>query len=105
MGIVGHDQRVDLQTAKPQLHGRDLGRGRVELRYKKSLSQGVNIYSQRDGETEWKLLRRDMDPPFVDERPMLVDGKPELRHYRCRYVLHDEEIGHVSDVVVVSCAP
>jgi hypothetical protein len=104
-GIVGHEPSVDLKTSKPKLHGKDLGRGRVQLRYKKLTSHGVNVYSQRGDETEWKLLSRDTDPPAFDERPLLVEGKPELRRYRCRYVLHDEEIGEWSDVVEISCAP
>jgi hypothetical protein len=104
-GIVGHEPSVNLREAKPKLHGKDLGRGRVQLRYNKSISQGVNIYSQRGDETEWKLLTRDLRPPAFDERPLLVAGKPELRRYRCRYVVRDEEIGDWSNVTVVSCAP
>lgn len=104
-GIIGHEPAVDLKTSKPQLRGKDLGSGRVQLRYKKLTSHGVNIYCQRGEETEWRLLRRSIDPPFVDVRPMLVEGKPELRRYRCRYCLHDEDIGEWSDVTVVSCAP
>ncbi|MGZ4987157.1 MAG: hypothetical protein ACXWBP_03870 [Limisphaerales bacterium] len=104
-GIVGHEPSVDLKTSKPKLRGKDLGRGRVQLRYKKLTSHGVKIYGQRDDETEWKLLLYDNNPPAFDEREMLVAGKPELRRYRCRYVLHDEEIGDWSDVTVVSCAP
>jgi hypothetical protein len=46
-----------------------------------------------------------MHPPFSDEREMLVAGKPELRRYRGRFVVHDEEIGEWSDVVEISCAP
>src|SRR5436190_14360299 len=57
-GIVGHEPTVDLQTSKPRLRAKDLGRGRVQLRYNKSISQGVNIYCQRGDETEWKLWTR-----------------------------------------------
>ena len=33
------------------------------------------------------------------------DGKPELREYKCVYLLNDEEIRLFSDEVVVNCAP
>jgi hypothetical protein len=104
-GIIGHEPSIDLKVAKPRMRGKDLGRGRVHLRYKKLTSHGVNIYCQRGEETAWKLLMFDGNPPAFDERKLLVEGQPEMRRYRCRYVLHDEEIGELSDVVVVSCAP
>ena len=42
--------------------------------------------------------------PYIDNRPLLVATKPELRKYKCVYVLNDEEIGLFSDEVVVNCA-
>ena len=43
--------------------------------------------------------------PYVDNRPCLVAGQPEVRRYKCIYVTHDAEIGQFSDEVPVSCAP
>ena len=37
--------------------------------------------TRRDGDTDFKFLARDTVPPYVDNRPMLVPGKPELREY------------------------
>ena len=40
---------------------------------------GMNLYSQRDGDPDFELLSRDTRSPYVDNRPLLVVGKPELR--------------------------
>jgi len=76
-----------------------------ELEFKLANRQGVNIYSRRDGDTDFKFLARDTVPPYLDNRPMLVAGKPELRDYKAVYVVSDAEIGLFSDEVMVNCAP
>ena len=43
--------------------------------------------------------------PYIDNRPLLVATKPELREYKAVYVQSDAEIGLFSDEVVVNCAP
>ena len=65
----------------------------------------MNIYSQRDGDTDFKLLSRDTHSPYVDNRPMLVAGKPELRQYRAIFVVADQEVSQFSDDLTVNCAP
>ena len=40
-----------------------------------------------------------------DSRPLLVTNQLETRTYTAFYVLHDEEIGLVSDAVSVVCKP
>jgi hypothetical protein len=43
--------------------------------------------------------------PYIDNRPLFVASKPELREYKAVYVQNDDEIGLFSDEVVVNCAP
>ena len=81
------------------------GGGVVELDFDKSISDGVNIYSNRGTEADFTFLARDTVQPYVDNRPLLAAGKPELREYKCVYVQSDAEIGLFSDEVVVNCAP
>ena len=57
------------------------------------------------GDADFVFLARDTASPYIDHRPLLVATKPELREYKCVYVLNDEEIGLFSDEVVVNCAP
>ena len=77
----------------------------VELDFDKSISDGVNIYAQRDGDADFVFLARDTASPYIDNRLLLVATKPELREYKAIYVQSDAEIGLFSDEVVVNCAP
>ena len=97
----------------------------VELDFDKSISDGVNIYAKRDGDADFVFLacraevrrRRARDTaslaapksdggrPYIDNRPLLVATKPELREYKADYVQSDAEIGLFSNEVVENCAP
>jgi hypothetical protein len=105
LGIQGPEHIVDFSTAKPVLTGSDLTGGAVQIAFPKSGSDGINIYCQREGDKTWVLLGRATVSPFVDNRPLLDPGKPELRRYSAVYVVKDKEVGNWSDEVVVNCAP
>src|SRR5438445_8315042 len=64
--------------------------GVVELDFKKSISDGVNIYAKRDGDSS---LAAPSCRAGVRWRRMLVATKPELREYKAVYVRSDAEIG------------
>ena len=63
--------------------------GVVELDFDKSISDGVNIYGKRDADADFVFLARDTASPYIDNRPLLVATKPELREYKAVYVLGD----------------
>ena len=105
LAIEGVENTTDLSTAKPILAGIDHTGGVVVLSFNKLSSHGVNIYCQREGDTDWVLLGHASSSPFTDSRPLLVTGKPELRRYCAVYVLKQGEVGLFSDEVVVNCAP
>jgi hypothetical protein len=105
LGIEGPQDTTDLSNAKPDLSGTDQTGGNVELDFSKSTSDGVNIYSKRDNDADFVFLSRDTSSPYVDNRPLLTAGKPELRHYKAVYVLNDQEVGNFSDDVIVNCQP
>ena len=85
--------------------GRDKRGGVVEIDFNFANSEGVNLYSRRDGDADFKFLARDTVPPYVDNRPMLVAGKPELREYKAVFVVADKEVSQFSDEITVNCAP
>jgi hypothetical protein len=41
----------------------------------------------------------------VDNRPVLVAGKPELREYKAVLFVADNEASQFSDGITVNCAP
>jgi len=105
LGIVGPERTQDLATSHPDLSGIDQTGGRVALSFTKYKSEGVNIYCQRENDADWVLLGRATVSPFLDNRPLLQTGKPELRRYTAVFMLKDQEIGQYSDDLVINCAP
>ena len=105
LGIVGPQDTTNLATTKPTLAGTAQTGGVVQLAFDKSVSEGVNIYAKRGTEADFTFLARDTASPYVDNRPLLAVGKPELRECKAVYVVSDAEIGLSSDEVVVNCAP
>ena len=79
--------------------------GVVELDLNLLISDGGNTYCLRGDEADFTFLARDTASPYIDNRPLLVATKPELREYKAVYVQSDAEIGLFSDEVVVNCAP
>jgi hypothetical protein len=57
----------------------------VEVSFQKFTHQGVTIDSRRGAEENFSFLANDTSRPFVDERPLLVPGVPEVREYRLRF--------------------
>ena len=81
------------------------GHGWVELSYVKGEFDGVNVYGEREGESGFVLLGRDAQSPYEDKRPLLQEGRPEIRRYQLRYVKNDVEVGQMSDTISVTCEP
>lgn len=102
--IIGPDDTTDLTTSKPDLTATPKAHG-IELSFTKGKSDGVKIYSKRDGDADFVFLANDTVAPYVDNRPLLVAGKPEVRRYKAIYVVNDDEIGNFSDEVVVTANP
>jgi len=102
--IVGSEDSTDMTTAKVDLTAAILAHG-TELGFTKLKSDGVNLYTKRDGDADFEFLAHDTVSPYVDNRPLLVPGKPEVRYYKAIYVVNDEEVGYFSDVVVVTVYP
>ena len=108
--------RSDADAAR-KFSGEDKRGGVVEIGFNPANSEGADIYSRRDGDADFKFLARDTvlaapesdegGPPYVDNRPMLVAGKPELRKYipTRRDVGGDQEVSQCGDEITVNCAP
>jgi hypothetical protein len=105
LGLEGVSATIDLSAARPRLTATAQPHGVVELQFNKSQSDGVNLYASREGDAGFVFLARDTASPYVDNRPLLVAGKPEVRQYKAIYVVNDAEIGQSSAEVTVTVAP
>lgn len=105
LGVIGATEAFDPSTYTADLTGVDLSApGQVTVRFGKARGNidGVNVYSRRQGTSEWKFLGRDTQPPYVDSTPLATPGTPEVREYRIRAVIDDEEIGNYSPTLQIT---
>jgi hypothetical protein len=73
----------------------------VRLPFAKYSHMGVHIESRR-GTGAHEFLAVDTESPYMDERPLLVDGQPEIREFRMRFWDKGTPNGDWTDVVKVT---
>ena len=105
--LIGEDDATDPTVQKPYLILTVKMNGAIEISFDKmnGLFEGVHIYGLRDGETAYTLLASETHSPYIDNRPLLVAGKPETRQYKAMYFIGKTEIGLLSDVATATAAP
>lgn len=106
---------TDPTTSKPTPTGIDQTDGVVELDFDKNISEGVNFYAKCDGDAEFVFLAHYAAPappnsdvggsPYLEQPPLLVATKLELREFKALYLQSNAETGLFSDKVVVNWAP
>lgn len=101
LGIIGPEDTTDLTNAKPTLQAAAVTTNSVTINFNKSISSGVRIQSKRGAETAFTLLAVDTASPYIDTRPNLGAG-PESRQYQAQYLLGDDAIGFVSNILNVT---
>lgn len=97
LGVLMSSTRTKYDELKPEFSAQAMPSGAVEIAWVKGPADGINIYSQREGDTGWVLLGLDTQSPFTDARPLLRAGQPEARKYRAIYVVADAAVGQYSD--------
>jgi hypothetical protein len=105
LGIIGPVDSFDPNTYQAELTSvEQTGPNLVTIKFGKAKGKidGVNVYSRRQGTSEWKFLARDTQPPYVDSTPLATPGTPEVREYRIRAVIDDQEIGDYSVTMQVT---
>jgi hypothetical protein len=101
LGVIGADDPVNPDTYKPEISA-IVFPGRVTVKFTKKGVQGVNIYSKLKDESNWEKLAFDSYSPYEDNRPLHVAGTPEVRQYTAIGVMHDHEIGQMSNIIEVT---
>ena len=107
LGIAGSDGGADAPdlSARPTAKAHAIATSQVQIDFSKARFDGVLIESRRTGETGWTSLGIDNYSPYIDTRPLLGEGKPEVREYRLRYVLRDAPVGDWSDIISATARP
>lgn len=76
----------------------------VRVSFKKAGHQGVIIHGKRGG-GDWEMLAIDLTSPYMDSRPLLVPGQPEVREYRLQYYASAAPIGDFSMSSTITVSP
>ena len=104
LGIVGSEVT---EKALPKFSA-DLLQGMgcqcVKLTFYKYTHMGVYLEGRRAAGS-WELLGIDTESPYLDERPLLAAGAPEVREYRMRFWDKGTPNGDWTDVVKVTVSP
>jgi hypothetical protein len=103
--IIGEEDTTDMTQEKPVLGIKVLANGVVEVSFGKMLAEGVHIYGKRDGEAGFTYLSSETHSAYVDNRPLLVAGKPETRQYYAVFFIGKAEIGLQSDIATATARP
>jgi hypothetical protein len=103
--LEGAEDSTDMSQQKPVLDAVAQSAGVVQVGFNKMDAEGVHIYAMRDGDAGFTLLASETHSPYVDNRPLLVAGKPETRNYKAVFFLGKSEIGLSSDVATATARP
>jgi len=105
LGVVGSEE-VERETPKFSVSlEQGTGCQCVKLGFFKYGHMGVYIESRRGASGLWELLAIDTESPYLDERPLLVAGTPEVREYRMRFWDKGTPNGPWTTVASVTVSP
>lgn len=107
LGIVGQEDATEHPLPEFSLKVERGGSGScecVKVTFKKYGRQGVVIYSRRGGGA-WEMLAIDLASPYLDERPLLAAGVPEVREYRLQFYDDAAPTGGFTEVASVTVTP
>jgi hypothetical protein len=101
LSIVNATSSVDFNSLKPDIKITLVGNV-PQYEYTKKGASGISVYCKRGGDTNFVFIDKDLKSPYVDERPNLQPGTPEIRSYKFRYFYDDKEVGNWSDEISVT---
>jgi hypothetical protein len=107
LDIAGAEKNApgENETAKPKTKATALSGSQVRVEFNKRNFDGVFVEGRRKGDSDWTPLGQDLYSPFIDTRPPVQAGAPEVREYRLRFCLRDEAVGEWSDIVSATTTP
>lgn len=105
MGILTPKAARNDAEAFPKAKLKALDNSVVQIKWTKGKFDGVIVRSMRGDEETYKEIGRDNYSPYIDTRPPLEAGKPEVRRYQLLYMLEDKPVGQLSTIYEVVTNP
>ena len=101
LGIIGPEDVIDLLNLKPELKI-VLDAGRPRIMWQKGPADGIKIsVDRRDGQG-YRFLTLDTKPDYIDSFPIPEGKDSVVWDYKGIYIINDEEVGKISDVVSIT---
>lgn len=100
LGIISPTTSADYAGFKPVLTIDTFG-GKVQIRFKKMETDGINIYRKKGDAADWKFVARSNKSPYYQAYTLEAAGMPELWQYRAFGAVDDNEVGQPSDIVQI----
>lgn len=104
LGVIGNEETEKSAPKFTATLEQGAGCQCVRLVFFKYSHMGVHIETRR-GTGAWEFIAVDTESPYMDERPLLVAGQPEVREYRMRFWDKGTPNGDWTDVVKVTVSP
>jgi hypothetical protein len=101
LDIIPTTTSIDFNSLKPEIKV-TLVANIPQYEYTKKGTTGISVYCKRGSDTNFVFIDKDFKTPYVDKRPNLEPGTPEIRSYKFRYFYDDKEVGNWSDEISVT---
>ncbi len=101
--LIADDSMVDPHAWKPILKA-ELQAGSPNLKWTKGHSSGIKIWVDRGDGKGFSFLATDTIPDYLDKAVLPPVGQSAMWKYQAIYILKDEEVGQMSDVLEVTVA-
>ncbi len=99
--IIGEESEDNVNTWKPILKVQ-MQAGSPNILWTKGNSSGIKIWVDRSDGQGFRFLAIDTQPDYLDKHPLPAQGQSALWKYQASYILKDEEVGEISDIIEVS---
>jgi hypothetical protein len=101
LGIEGAEQTIDPLSLKPVLKA-VLDVGRPLIKWKKGVTDSIDIYVDRNLSDDYVYLANDMEPDYLDTFPLPSGVTSAIWRYKAIYRIGDDQVGQYSDPVSIT---
>ena len=99
--LIGGEQKIDPTTWKPAL-SIYLQAGHPVIAWAKGNAGTIEIWVDRTDGNNFVLLAIDTEPNTNDATPLPAAGSGAIWKYKAIYRVHDEPVGHWSDIISIA---
>lgn len=106
LGILPKQQKaLVINELEPKLKAKPLGQAKIEVRFVRGKTSGVNLYYKYSGGDKSYDLGRFFYSPAIVAFPLLDEKKPEQILLFARYLIGNDAVGNYSPMIELVVAP